>query len=178
MIRRQSPVMRTHTPRGRSVAARGWPVARARTPRLITVALAALLLVVGAALPASADGSDADGPAPAPASAPREGVIFTQVPAGVLSLSDCRAGYFCIWSQPDFTGNLWQYGSGSTRYTLTSSPYYSYWNNRPRTSELSSSYSGVTGSYRCLPPGARSDSLSGWTVNAHSVYLASFQTVC
>lgn len=183
MISRQSPGMRTPAFRTWSGVAPGASAAgasaagRAAIRRLGTV-LAAVLLVVGAAMPASAHDEGPDGSDRVSVSVLADGSVYTEAPIGILSLSSCGSGNFCIWSQPNYTGSLWQYTTAGSRYSLPSSSFASYWNNRSRTSELSSTYSGVAGSYRCLPPGAKDGNLSGWAVNAHSVYLAAFQTVC
>jgi hypothetical protein len=154
------------------------PASRRSTARAGAVALLALLLLLAAAVPADADTDPAVGVAPVTVSLAGGDVLYTKADAGVLSQQDCVSGRFCIWSLPNFTGNLWQYSSSGNRYSLAYSSYFSYWNNRSRVSELSSTYAGNGGSYFCIPPGAARNYMLGWIVNAHSVYLASYQTSC
>jgi len=182
-------------------AARGWPARRAATwserlrspstgrpghrrrdvSRRFAVVLVALATLVGLALPAQA-ATDVPGPlapsTPVTLSLDGGAVLYTQAAAGVLSSSDCGAGYFCLWSLANYTGSMWQYtGSGST-FNLQNTAYMSYRNNRSQVAVLSSAPAGSTGLTFCIAPYGASSYVSGWPRYSESVYLALFQTAC
>ena len=134
-------------------------------------------MLLAPALPAGAAADPAGDSGPVTVSLAGGDVLYTQADVGILSQSDCGVGRFCIWSLPNYTGNMWQFGSNGSLSSLAATSYYSYWNNRSRVAQLSSTSSGG-GSYYCIVPGGKTGYMSGWIVNARSVYLASFQTTC
>lgn len=143
--------------------------------------LVALVTLVGLALPAQA-ATDVPGPSapstPVTLSLDGGAVLYTRAAAGVLSASDCGAGYFCLWSLANYTGSMWQYtGSGST-FNLQNTAYMSYRNNRSTVAVLSSAPAGGTGLTACIAPYGASSYVSGWARYSESVYLALVQTVC
>lgn len=97
-----------------------------------------------------------------------DGTVFVAVTAGTLSISQCSAGQFCIWTQANYSGSFtYKTGSGVTR--TISGTVGSFWNNRSTAARL---YSNTGASSTCYENGVQESSVSSSYNSASKVYLS------
>ncbi|KAA1374913.1 peptidase inhibitor family I36 protein [Aeromicrobium fastidiosum] len=86
-------------------------------------------------------------------------------------MSQCSAGYFCVWSGTNFTGQFQRIAATNSYRGITLTATKSYYNNRMQRTWLHSDPSGG-GSSLCINPGAAKANTSGWQAEAEAAYLA------
>lgn len=87
------------------------------------------------------------------------------------AISDCRAGYFCVWSGTNFTGTIQRISATNSYRPISVQTSKSYYNNRAYRTWLHSDPAG-DGSRVCIGPRASKPSTSGWQSVANAAYLA------
>lgn len=87
-----------------------------------------------------------------------------------LSLSQCGAGYLCMWSASNYTGSLQRFKTESQFSTIYLSRVGSFFNNRPDRFFIYQYSGGSTSA--CFAPRAKQNSTSGWLSSANTVYLS------
>lgn len=92
------------------------------------------------------------------------------------SASACPSGAMCVWTGTSYTGTIWKTTSTSAYIAIGPGTIRSYFNNRSKRTYLHEQRYGG-GIFACLRAGAKSASLSGWTIHAEAVYLSAY-TLC
>lgn len=139
--------------------------------RLIPIALAAVLtLVLGSSAPAATldDVPAAGSLTIGNRTYLEDGTVEVEVPSGTLSLSQCESGWFCVWSQPSYTGSF-RYKTGTGSKTLGGT-VGSFWNNRPAIARL---YTNTASTSTCYENGVKKASVSASYSSADQVTLGS-----
>ena len=102
-------------------------------------------------------------------------IVYTAIDAGVLSLSSCTAGHFCIWDQSYYQGSLWLVSLEGVSVAM---PTYfgqigSLWNNRGGRTLMFPSLSTTSPTY-CYAPGARLSTVSGTRAALRGAFLSTY----
>jgi len=102
-------------------------------------------------------------------------IVYTAIDAGVLSLSSCTAGHFCIWDQSYYQGSLWIVSLEGVSVAM---PAYfgqigSLWNNRGGRTLMFPSLSTTSPTY-CYAPGARLSTVSGTRAALRGAFLSTY----
>ena len=79
----------------------------------------------------------------------------------------------CVWTGTQYTGSMWRTSATGTYTAIGPATIRSYFNNRSKRTYLHEQPDGG-GVFACLKAGAKSASLSGWTLHAESVYLSTY----
>ena len=87
------------------------------------------------------------------------------------ALSECPSGYFCVWSDTNYSGNMQRISATNSYRSISLVSTRSYYNHRSQRTWLHEESDG-SGSYVCLNPGASKASTSGWQASADAAYLA------
>jgi len=102
-------------------------------------------------------------------------IVYTAIDAGVLSLSSCTAGHFCIWDQSYYQGSLWIVSLEGVSVAM---PTYfgqigSLWNNRGGRTLMFPSLSTTSPTY-CYAPGTRLSTVSGTRAALRGAFLSTY----
>lgn len=104
-------------------------------------------------------------------------VLVTQAEVGVLSFSDCRSGYTCIWTSSLYGGTLFQYAQPGTVIPLPAVPIGSYANRRSKRATFYET-AGGGGSSVCAAPWTQNQAVGGWLVGARSLIQNATASSC
>lgn len=102
--------------------------------------------------------------------------LLFSVPASAAELtpsviSECPAGYFCVWSGTTFSGNMQKISATNSYRSISLTSTRSFYNHRSQRTWLHAVPDGG-GSNICVDPGVSKASTTGWQANAEAVYLA------
>lgn len=105
------------------------------------------------------------------AAASSAAILAGTAESATAASSDCPSGYMCVWSSSAYSGTLKKFSASSTYLSIGLASVGSYYNHRSKRSYL---HESVTGSARskCVNPGVKSASASGWQTGAKAVYLS------
>lgn len=87
------------------------------------------------------------------------------------SLSQCDAGYLCIWSGTDYSGSFQRFSATGTYRPISLYAVNSIYNRRSARAFLHQDADGG-GYYTCLDPGKKITDLVGWRESSQAVYLS------
>lgn len=102
--------------------------------------------------------------------------LAATAPAAEAALSQCPSSYMCLWSKPNYRGDIKTIAAVGGYKPTVLKVVGSYYNNRSKRTWLHATSNG-SGTFTCLEPGARDATLSGWQSTAKAVYLATI-TAC
>jgi hypothetical protein len=97
-----------------------------------------------------------------------DGRVVAWVDAGVMSLSQCPSGRFCVWSSSGHYGTVTYWTGNGVTHSI-SGTVGSVWNNRTNVARL---YSNSGTSPVCYAPGASNSNVSTSYRSASMVNLA------
>jgi hypothetical protein len=87
-----------------------------------------------------------------------------------LSTSQCGAGYFCVWSQANYSGTIQRFSAQSQYTSISLYRVGSFYNNRSKRVMLYSNSSGDQSA--CYGAQAKRSTTSGWVSYAKGTYLS------
>ncbi len=132
--------------------------------------LCLVLLVTALTVPASASEEIADDSSSPAAVASQASPEATAGEIGIQSLSQCGSGYFCVWTQANFTGTIQRFSSVGYA-TINVYRVGSFYNNRNRRVYLYANAAGNPNA--CFAAGAKRGNTSSWPTYAAGAYLSS-----
>lgn len=135
---------------------------------LILLAAAAVSLVGAPAAAATPDASQVVTAQIGDRTFYADGTVEVTVDAGTMSLGQCAAGQFCVWSQASYMGSFrYKTGTGSKALGGTVG---SFWNNRTTVARL---YNNDSSASVCYEDGAKKASVTASYSSAETVSLSS-----
>ncbi|KAA1399581.1 peptidase inhibitor family I36 protein [Aeromicrobium ginsengisoli] len=87
------------------------------------------------------------------------------------SLSQCDAGYLCIWSGTNYSGSFQRFSATGSYRPISLYAVNSIYNHRSARAFLHQDAAG-NGYYTCLNPGQKIADLVGWRESSQAVYLS------
>lgn len=147
-------------------------------PALQILSLWLLVTIIGTALTMTrADAAETTDPPTAPSSlvAPAEAEATTAETTDgpdvtLASTNQCASGYFCVWTQANYTGTIQRFKTQSQYSSIAVYRVGSFYNNRSKRVFLYADASGDTSA--CYGAGAKRSSTSGWVTYAEGTYLS------
>ena len=94
-------------------------------------------------------------------------------PASAGDKSDCPSGYFCVWQNSNFEGDMRKYNNVDDYNLIGLDPIRSAYNHRTKRTYLNEG-SGSSSTYSCFGAGDWDSSLSGWQLHANSAFLSTY----
>lgn len=88
----------------------------------------------------------------------------------VFSVSQCSAGYFCVWSLPNYVGTIQRFSSQSQYTSISLSKVGSFYNNRSKRVYVYGDPSGSPSA--CYGAQAKRTGYTGWLLYAEGTYLS------
>jgi hypothetical protein len=87
------------------------------------------------------------------------------------ALSQCDAGYLCIWSGTNYTGSFQRFSATGSYRPISLYTVNSIYNRRSSRAFLHQDGDG-SGYYTCFNPGQRNADLVGWRESSQAVWLS------